>query len=200
MAAFVGLPLPTLHALQRMPTCCSAALQPEWDRARAVAAASVAAVLVAAGTALCPQPVLSEDAPLVFDHDQSLVGADFSNRSDLRGSIFSKANCNRANFEGSDLTNAQLDDGNFIEANLRNVRAVNASATKTKFMHADLSNVDFSMANLIGAQFDAATIIDGADFTDSLIDRATQVKLCARASGVNATTGVSTAESLMCPE
>lgn len=55
---------------------------------------------------------LADDQPLVFDHDQTLAGADFANRTDLKGAIFSKANCKGATFNGSDLTNAQLDDAN----------------------------------------------------------------------------------------
>lgn len=61
---------------------------------------------------LSPAHVSAQDAPLIFDHDQSLSGADFSNRKDLRASIFSKSNCKQANFAGADLTNAQLDDAN----------------------------------------------------------------------------------------
>lgn len=58
---------------------------------------------------------------------------------------------------------------------------------------------DFTSANLISAQFDGADI-EGADFTDSLLDKAVAQSLCKRASGVNSRTGVPTAESLMCPE
>lgn len=58
---------------------------------------------------------------------------------------------------------------------------------------------DFTNANLISALFDGANI-EGADFSDALIDRAATIKMCKVASGVNPSTGVSTAESLMCPE
>lgn len=58
---------------------------------------------------------------------------------------------------------------------------------------------DFSNANLVSAQFDGANI-EGADFTDSLLERGMTAKLCKVATGVNSKTGVSTAESLMCPE
>lgn len=71
------------------------------------------AVVAVMSTALMvPGTVSALETPLVFDHDQSLVGANFSNRSDLRGAIFSKSNCKSASFEASDLTNAQLDDAN----------------------------------------------------------------------------------------
>lgn len=97
------------------------------------------ALLLATGV-LAPGNVLADGAPLIFDHDQSLAGANFSNRSDLRGSIFSKANCKGASFAGSDLTNAQLDDANFQDANFEGVTAVNVMATNTKFQRANLRN------------------------------------------------------------
>lgn len=74
-------------------------------------AAPAAALLLTMAT-VSPCQALADDAPLVFDHDQSLEGADFSNRVDLRGAIFSKSNCKRATFAGSDLSNSQLDDAN----------------------------------------------------------------------------------------
>lgn len=77
---------------------------------QAIAPSAVALVLSAA--LLSPIEAIAQDTPVIHDHDQSLVGADFSNRTDLRGSIFSKSNCKEATFAGSDLTNAQLDDAN----------------------------------------------------------------------------------------
>lgn len=72
---------------------------------------SAAAILLSAAL-LTATPAMADDKPLVFDHDQTLAGANFENRTDLRGAIFSKANCKGASFVGSDLTNAQLDDTN----------------------------------------------------------------------------------------
>lgn len=74
--------------------------------------AAPAAALLLTITPLSLYQALADEAPLVFDHDQSLEGADFSNRNDLRGAIFSKSNCKKATFAGSDLTNSQLDDAN----------------------------------------------------------------------------------------
>lgn len=71
-----------------------------------------AAALLVSSTLLTNTPALADERPLVFDHDQTLINADFSYRSDLRGAIFSKANCKGATFEGADLSNAQLDDAN----------------------------------------------------------------------------------------
>ena len=71
-----------------------------------------AAALVVTATLFIETPALAQDDVLVFDHDQSLTGANFENRKDLRGAIFSKANCRSSSFMGSDLSNAQLDDAN----------------------------------------------------------------------------------------
>lgn len=86
----------------------------------------------------------------------------------------------------------------FQKANLKDVGKF-TSTRNCPFFSSLTSNVDFSNANLISAQFEGANI-EGADFTDSLLDKVTMLSLCKRASGVNSKTQVSTAESLMCPE
>jgi hypothetical protein len=80
---------------------------------RRVGAVAAAALIV---SSQCTHRVLGRDNALVFDHDQTLVGADFAGRTDLMNAIFSKSNCTRANFAGANLKNAQLDDTVLIEA------------------------------------------------------------------------------------
>lgn len=109
-AAFVlSSPTPTCRAQANTTTC--------GIKAATKIFALPAASLLLSASLLLPLNTLADDAPLVFDHDQSLAGADFSKRADLRRAIFSKSNCKGANFSGSDLTAAQLDDGNVWNPN-----------------------------------------------------------------------------------
>lgn len=62
---------------------------------------------------------------------------------------------------------------------------------------ADLRQSLFIGANFIRADIEES-IIEGADFTDALLDKYQLGGLCAVASGRNEATGVLTAESLHC--
>jgi Pentapeptide repeats (8 copies) len=91
----------------------------------------------AAALLLVSQPTIHHvhamDYVLVFDHDQTLVGANFAGRTDLVGSIFTKSNCTRANFAGANLKNAQLDDTNLIEAVLDDAGKMNIVSEPHRF-------------------------------------------------------------------
>ncbi|MEY3333714.1 MAG: hypothetical protein RLZZ176_2014 [Cyanobacteriota bacterium] len=79
---------------------------------------------------------------------------------------------------GANLTNATLDSARLIKADLTNAILEGAFAANTKF--------------------DGA-IVDGADFTDVLLRRDEQNKLCKFAKGTNPVTGRETRETLFCP-
>ena len=67
---------------------------------------------------------------------------------------------------------------------------------------ADFTGTDLRDAVLIGVIASGSSFaraqVDGADFSDALLDRDDQRKLCQEAEGLNPTTGVLTRDSLSC--
>ncbi|KAK4529847.1 hypothetical protein CCYA_CCYA02G0704 [Cyanidiococcus yangmingshanensis] len=129
---------------------------------------------------------------------RSCVGCDLSaldlsasvlSGADLHGSILERTNLFHARLSGANLHAARLEESNLDEAALDG---------------ADLSAVNLKQATLrrtllLGAHFDHNMLIEGADFSEAILDRADQRLLCELANGVNSQTGVSTFESLSCP-
>ena len=82
----------------------------------------------------------------------------------------------------TNFTNADISDVLFDRAVLNDAILRNAVLQRTVFTSSDLGNAD----------------IYGADFTNALVDRSQQLKLCRYADGTNTVTGADTRKSLGC--
>ena len=114
---------------------------------------------------------------------------------DLENTSFAGAHARDADFSGSNLHGAILSKGvfhgaRFVAANLSNVLMDAADLRNT-----DLRNADLREAIATGVRWEGARI-NGADFTDALLDRSAAHQLCAGAEGIHPRTGVSTRSSL----
>lgn len=132
---------------------------------------------------------------LSFSHAQ-LKGRDFSGRV-LAGSGFANANMEGANFENADVRGAVFSASILRNANLRGADFSGGLLDQTDFAKADLSNAVLVETILLRSTFDFVNI-DGADFTDAIMDGGQRKWLCTKAKGINSKTGVSTRESLEC--
>eukprot|EP00270_Netrium_digitus_P015413 TRINITY_DN5400_c0_g1_i2.p1 TRINITY_DN5400_c0_g1~~TRINITY_DN5400_c0_g1_i2.p1 ORF type:complete len:252 (-),score=34.61 TRINITY_DN5400_c0_g1_i2:41-739(-) len=139
---------------------------------------SVAAMSVAASFLLCSGAMAEF---LSYDH-ADMRGADLSFQN-LKRAVFAACDCRMINLKGSDLSGTTDTFAGFEYANLEDTNWERALADRVVFRNANLRN---------GAD------ITGADFTDALVDKSQQLKMCRRASGENTKTGVSTRESLYC--
>lgn len=128
-----------------------------------------------------------------------LIGRDFSHQ-DLSSDNFVRCNLKEANLEGSNLQTVQLFSANLSDTNLRDADLRNAILDKAKIRRTDLRNALLEGASGINMNIvaEAPPNIEGADFTDALLDDRALRVLCAIATGTNPTTGRNTLDTLYC--
>jgi uncharacterized protein YjbI with pentapeptide repeats len=122
--------------------------------------------------------------------------ADFSGK-DLTTYEFTQATVRNGKFINANLTGVSLIGGNFDSADMTGANLTNALLDTARLTHVNLTNAILVGAFTSVTNFDGA-IIDGADFTDVLLRRDVQLKLCKVAKGTNPTTGRETKETLEC--
>ena len=131
---------------------------------------------------------------------------------------FDRKNLRQQDFSGQDLTDndytrADLTEANLSHANLELVRLFTTRLTRANLEGANLKGATLDGATLRGANLKDANLegayainidfeganIEGADFTDVLLDPKDNDRLCEIASGTNSVTGRETRETLFCP-
>jgi uncharacterized protein YjbI with pentapeptide repeats len=122
--------------------------------------------------------------------------ADFSGK-DLTTYEFTQASVRNGKFMNANLTGVSLIGGNFDSADMTGANLTNALLDTARLTRANLTNAILVGAFTSVTNFDGA-IIDGADFTDVLLRKDIQMKLCKVAKGTNPTTGRDTRETLEC--
>ncbi|MFQ4135632.1 pentapeptide repeat-containing protein [Nodosilinea sp. PGN35] len=128
---------------------------------------------------------------------QNLRQSDWSHQ-DLRGNDYTRADMADADMSHTNLRGVRLFDTTLARANMEGADMTGATLDGARFVQANLTNAILAGAYAFGTDFREA-IIDGADFTDVLLDPKVNKMLCDVAQGINPVTGRKTRDTLYCP-
>ena len=116
---------------------------------------------------------------------------------DLRLSNFTGAEMRKAKLRGANLTGAYLMKAVAFAADFEGANLSDALMDRAVLNNANFKDAILTRVVLTSSDLGDATI-EGADFSDALIDVGQKNALCKYASGVNSVTGVATRKSLNC--
>jgi hypothetical protein len=158
---------------------------------------SLALLLLLAPLAIGGRPAWAITAPeLRSQFSLQDLQPDMHGRN-LRQQEFLKANLEGFDFSGSDLRGAVFNNSNLQKANLSGADLEDVVAYASRFEGSDLRNAVLRNGMLMQSHFRDASI-EGADFSDAVLDLPERKALCARAGGTNSRTGIATRDSLEC--